>query len=219
MSWNPLRKARDKREAELDALDRWRIARRVADEDVTVLGEQLADLHLDTLADPARRPDVAPLRTCPRALRAGQGRGARLHHGGGRVRRGAGRGRRALPPRRRAGPAGGGPIAPASRPVLLRPAPRPEHAGHDLGAPVRRRAHGVRVRGRRPAASRVARPPRSGWCGWATGTSRPTRRVGSRRSSTGTATMRDERPESHNRKNLAEAYIDQAINGPDGRFG
>ena len=32
-------------------------------------------------------------------------------------------------------------------------------------------------------------------------------------------TMRDERPESHNRKNLAEAYIDQAINGPDGRFG
>ena len=51
MSWNPLRKARDRREQELEALDRWRIARRVADEDVTVLGEQLADLHIDTLAD------------------------------------------------------------------------------------------------------------------------------------------------------------------------
>jgi phage-related protein len=51
MSWNPLRRARERREAELEAVDRWRIARRVADEDVTVLGEQLADLHLDTLTD------------------------------------------------------------------------------------------------------------------------------------------------------------------------
>lgn len=51
MSWNPLHRARARREEELDALDRWRIARRVADEDVTVLGEQLADLHVDTLTD------------------------------------------------------------------------------------------------------------------------------------------------------------------------
>ena len=51
MSWNPLRRAGERREAELEAVDRWRIARRVADEDVTVLGEQLADLHLDTLTD------------------------------------------------------------------------------------------------------------------------------------------------------------------------
>lgn len=33
------------------ALDRWRVARRLADEDVTVLGEQLAELHVDTLGD------------------------------------------------------------------------------------------------------------------------------------------------------------------------
>ncbi len=32
-------------------MDRWRVARRMVDEDVTVLGEQLADLHVDTLAD------------------------------------------------------------------------------------------------------------------------------------------------------------------------
>ncbi|MBS2939120.1 hypothetical protein KDN32_15375 [Nocardioides sp. J2M5] len=42
---------RRRREEELAAKDRWRVARRIMDEDVTVLGEQLAELHLDTLAD------------------------------------------------------------------------------------------------------------------------------------------------------------------------
>ena len=42
---------RRRREQELAALDRWRVARRLVEEDVTVLGEQLADLHLDTLVD------------------------------------------------------------------------------------------------------------------------------------------------------------------------
>lgn len=42
---------RRRREQELADLDRWRVARRMMDEDVTVLGEQLADLHVDTLAD------------------------------------------------------------------------------------------------------------------------------------------------------------------------
>ena len=42
---------RRRREEELAAKDRWRVARRLVDEDVTVLGEQLAELHLDTLAD------------------------------------------------------------------------------------------------------------------------------------------------------------------------
>jgi hypothetical protein len=42
---------RRRREAELAAKDRWRVARRLVDEDVTVLGEQLAELHVDTLAD------------------------------------------------------------------------------------------------------------------------------------------------------------------------
>lgn len=32
-------------------LDRWRTARRLMDEDVTVLGEQVAELHVDTLSD------------------------------------------------------------------------------------------------------------------------------------------------------------------------
>lgn len=50
MVWTPgLRRRR--REAELVALDRWRVARRLLDEEVTVLGEDLAALHLDTLAD------------------------------------------------------------------------------------------------------------------------------------------------------------------------
>jgi hypothetical protein len=51
MGLNPFRIARDRREQRLVALDRWRVARRVADEDVTVLGEQLADLHIDTFAE------------------------------------------------------------------------------------------------------------------------------------------------------------------------
>jgi hypothetical protein len=42
---------RRRREEELAAKDRWRIARRIADEDITVLGEQVAELHVDTLAD------------------------------------------------------------------------------------------------------------------------------------------------------------------------
>lgn len=42
---------RRRREEELAAKDRWRTARRLVDEDVTVLGEQLTELHVDTLAD------------------------------------------------------------------------------------------------------------------------------------------------------------------------
>ena len=42
---------RRRREQELAEKDRWRVARRLVDEDVTVLGEQLAELHVDTLAD------------------------------------------------------------------------------------------------------------------------------------------------------------------------
>ena len=42
---------RRKREAELAAADRWRTARKLVGEDVTVLGEQVAELHVDTLAD------------------------------------------------------------------------------------------------------------------------------------------------------------------------
>ena len=42
---------RRRREEELAARDRWRTARKLMDEDVTVLGEQVAELHVDTLAD------------------------------------------------------------------------------------------------------------------------------------------------------------------------
>ncbi|NYE37400.1 hypothetical protein F4692_002533 [Nocardioides cavernae] len=42
---------RRRREQELVEKDRWRVARKVVDEDVTVLGEQLTDLHVDTLGD------------------------------------------------------------------------------------------------------------------------------------------------------------------------
>lgn len=42
---------RRRREEELAAKDRWRTARKLMDEDVTVLGEQVAELHVDTLGD------------------------------------------------------------------------------------------------------------------------------------------------------------------------
>lgn len=42
---------RRRREEELAAKDRWRTARKLMDEDVTILGEQVAELHLDTLGD------------------------------------------------------------------------------------------------------------------------------------------------------------------------
>lgn len=54
MTWNPRRARRDRR---LDGLEQLRVARRVVADDVTVLGEQLAELHVDTLAD--RLDDVA----------------------------------------------------------------------------------------------------------------------------------------------------------------
>ena len=50
MAWNPFRTAREARELELEAADRWRVARKLADDDVTDLGEGLAELHVDTLA-------------------------------------------------------------------------------------------------------------------------------------------------------------------------
>lgn len=49
-----------RRGKELEALDRFRIGRKVADEEVTAFGEQLAELHIDTLTtelDPAMRAD------------------------------------------------------------------------------------------------------------------------------------------------------------------
>ncbi len=49
MAWNPLRRARDAREGKLEQADRWRIARKLANDDVTALGEELAELHVDTL--------------------------------------------------------------------------------------------------------------------------------------------------------------------------
>ncbi|SEC59953.1 hypothetical protein SAMN04489844_2602 [Nocardioides exalbidus] len=42
---------RRRREQELVEKDRWRVARKLVDEDVTVLGEQVAELHVDTLGD------------------------------------------------------------------------------------------------------------------------------------------------------------------------
>ena len=42
---------RRRREADLAAKGRWRAARKLMAEDVTVLGEQVAELHVDTLAD------------------------------------------------------------------------------------------------------------------------------------------------------------------------
>lgn len=42
---------RRRREQELVEKDRWRVARKLMDEDVTVLGEQVAQLYVGTLAD------------------------------------------------------------------------------------------------------------------------------------------------------------------------
>ena len=46
----PVRRALSRRrQAELDALEAFRVNRRIADDDVTVFGEQVAELHVDTL--------------------------------------------------------------------------------------------------------------------------------------------------------------------------
>lgn len=44
-------RSRRRRERELAALEQWRVARRLLDEEVTALGEDLAELHADTLAE------------------------------------------------------------------------------------------------------------------------------------------------------------------------
>lgn len=49
MAWHPFRERKERRLAELDA---WRTVRRLAHEDVTVFGEELARLHEETLATP-----------------------------------------------------------------------------------------------------------------------------------------------------------------------
>lgn len=46
-----LRGRRQRREQQLQALDDFRVARRLMAEEVTALGEDLAELHVDTLAD------------------------------------------------------------------------------------------------------------------------------------------------------------------------
>ena len=51
MTWNPIRRARHHRETKRLDVDRWRVARRMVDEDVTVLGEQLADLDIGTIGE------------------------------------------------------------------------------------------------------------------------------------------------------------------------
>lgn len=53
---------RRRRERELEQRETFRTARRLVDEDVTVLGEQLAELHVDTLTDvldPASQDDYS----------------------------------------------------------------------------------------------------------------------------------------------------------------
>jgi hypothetical protein len=49
MGLNPFRRAREARERDLAEADRWRVARKLANDDVTALGEELAELHLETL--------------------------------------------------------------------------------------------------------------------------------------------------------------------------
>ncbi|RYB91416.1 hypothetical protein EUA06_08805 [Nocardioides glacieisoli] len=56
---------RRRREEELVAKDAWRTARKLMDEDVTVLGEQVAELHVDTLGD---APDTEAVDHYRRAL-------------------------------------------------------------------------------------------------------------------------------------------------------
>ena len=217
MSWNPLRRARERREAELEAVDRWRIARRVADEDVTVLGEQLADLHLDTLTDELddetahhygralehyeQAKDVVRTSTTVADVFAVEQvvADARYHRAAVLALR------------------AGDPLPQRREPCFFDPrhgpsmrdmqwAPRPASCARWPCAPPT------------PAGSRAASPQRSGWCGWRRYV--PSHEAGGIEAVVDRyRTMRDERPESHNRKNLAEAYIDQAVNGPDGRFG
>ena len=50
---------RRRRERRLAALDDYRFRRRLVDEDLTVLGEQLAKLHVETLTDDLDRPTRA----------------------------------------------------------------------------------------------------------------------------------------------------------------
>ncbi len=218
MSWYPLRKARDKREAELDALDRWRIARRVADEDVTVLGEQLADLHLDTLADELddqtshhygralehyeqAKDAVRASTTVADVFAVEQVVADARYHRAAVLALQAGD---PLPQRR--DPCFFDPRhGPSMRDMTWAPPSGVERTVSVCAADARRLEGGEA-----PEVRMV--------------------RVGDRYVPSHEAggieavvdrhrTMRDERPESHNRKNLAEAYIDQAINGPDGRFG
>jgi phage-related protein len=51
MTWNPFRRVGEARQRELDGADRWRVARKLANDDVTALGEELAELHVDTLGN------------------------------------------------------------------------------------------------------------------------------------------------------------------------
>ena len=200
------------------ALDRWRVARRLADEDVTVLGEQLAELHVDTLGDDLDPQEahhyrralehyeqakdavrtsttVADVFTVEQVVAD-----ARYHRAAVLALR------------------SGDPLPQRREPCFFDPRHGPSMRDMPWAPPsgVERTvavcaADARRLEGGESPEVRMVR-------------------VGDRyvpsHEAGGIAavvdrhrTMRDERPESHNRKNLAEAYIDQAINGPDGRFG
>jgi len=218
MAWNPLRKARAARELELDAADRWRVARKLADDDVTDLGEQLVELHVDTLAseldDEAAHHYRRALEHYEQAkdtIRASATvedvLGTEQLLADARYHRAAVLALQA-----------GDPLPQRRDPCFFDPRHGPSMRDMPWAPPS-----GV-VRTVAVCASDARRLEG--------GESPEVRmvRVGDRYVPSHEAggieavvdrhrTMRDERSTSHNRKNLAEAYIDQAINGPDGRFG
>ncbi|WP_107767294.1 hypothetical protein [Nocardioides terrigena] len=218
MSWNPLRRSRERREAELEAVDRWRIARRVADEDVTVLGEQLADLHLDTLADELddetayhygralehyeqAKDAVRTSTTVADVFAVEQVVADARYHRAAVLALRAGD---PLPQRREPcffDPRHG----PSMRDMPWAPPSGVERTVAVCAADARRLEGGEQPEVRMVRVGDRYVPSHE-----AGGIEAVVDRY---------RTMRDERPESHNRKNLAEAYIDQAVNGPDGRFG
>ena len=150
-AWRARRTMHGRSERRLAAADTFRVARRATDEDVTRLGEELVLLHEETLAtplDPAMREDYQ------RALDAYEGAKSRLADAATSADITAitrtlkdGRFAQACVLARR----DGRPPAGATRPVLLRPRPRPGDPGRRVGTARRCRARDPRLLPRRAA--------------------------------------------------------------------
>ena len=211
---------RRRREEDLAAKDRWRTARKLMDEDVTVLGEQVAELHVDTLADDLDHEAADHYRRAlenydqAKALLAASETAedvvaieqvvadARYHRAAVIAIR------------------DGDPLPERREPCFFNPQHGPSMQDVEWTPPGGTAAHHRDLRGRRAPPRRPATSRSCGWCGSATAGCRGTSPGACRGPSTRAPSWRGRASHGvHGQQNLSQVYLNQAMGGHDGSGG